>query len=142
MSHRQFDVTSKLADVANALHESESRQTQLKAQLQEEEEYSRHLLAILSERFSTGFPGLTGEEALRKIEANVRRSVSRVVADKKKQGRGREEARIAAIDKAHIVADRYGLSDLTDGILKHVDQTVKKAYGTKTQSLAVKLRAR
>src|ERR1022692_3261024 len=101
MSYQRFDVTSSLVDVANALQHSGIRQTQLKAQLQEEEEYSRHLLAILSERFSTGFPGLTGEQALRKVEANVRRSVSRVVADKKKQGRGREEARIAAIDKAH-----------------------------------------
>src|ERR1035438_10193372 len=142
----RFDVNSNLTEVANALRQSEARQATLNAQLQEESEYTQHLSSIITERLrviftESGTPDFDGKAILCKIEANVKRSVSRVVADRKKQGRGPEEARTGAIDKARVVADHYCLGDLTDAVLRHVDQTLEKVYGTKKQSPLVKLRA-
>jgi hypothetical protein len=130
----RFDVNSKLTEVANAVRESEARQAQLNAELREEVECYKHLLRILGQRFGAGFPGPSGEDILRKIEANVKRSASRVVADKKRQNRAESDARTAAIDKARIVIDKYQMNELTASMIQHIDDAVAKVYRERTHS--------
>lgn len=138
---KAFDLNSNPTDVANALKESEARLATLKVQLQEEGDHYRWLISILDQCFGRGFPGVSGEGALRKVEANVKRSVTRVVQDKQKQGRAFEHAKQAAIAQALIVIDRYQLRELTETMSKHIDKTVAKVYGVKNPSLAARLGA-
>lgn len=127
----RFDVNSNLTEVANALRTSEARQAQLTAELWEEVECYKHLLGILGQRFGAGFPGSSGDAILRKIEANVKRSASRVVADKKRQKRAESDARTAAMDKARIVIDKYHMNELTASMIQYINDAVAKVYGKK-----------
>jgi hypothetical protein len=141
-----LDVTSPVKDVANALNECIARiktlQTEkqaLQAKLDEEDNHRQRLSDVLYQHLRASFkelgaPDFSGEDILRTIEANVKRSVSAVVRDKKKQGRGPQEAKTAARARARIVIDKYHLNDLTESMLKHVDETVATAYAEKIPS--------
>ena len=129
---QRFDVNSNLTEIANAVRKSEARQAQLSAELREEVECYKRLLGILTQRYGAGFPGPSAEAILRKIEANVKRSASRVVADKKRQNRAESDARTAAMDKARIVIDKYHMNELTASMIRYINDAVAKVYGKKT----------
>jgi hypothetical protein len=88
MSYQRFDMKSDLTAVGNALTENDARIKSLKAQLQQAEEDQRHLSAIMSQRIGvifseSGAPDFDGKAILRKIEANVKRSMSRLLPTRK-----------------------------------------------------------
>lgn len=134
----RFDVASDLTKVANALSDSKVRQVALAAQLQEEEDYCGHLLSILSQRISAGFPGLSGEAALRKIEVNVRRSATRTIKNEKAKGSTWEAAKAEAETNAMALADKVGFERLTPRMSKDIDKTVATVYGLKKPLFAEK----
>lgn len=130
------DLNSNLADLANALTACQAHIKALEAQLRQEEERHRRLSVIIGKRLTAIFPGsgapdFDGIAILNKIEGDVKRSATRVVRDEKKRASKPEAARIAAEISALAVAERNGLTALTDTMLRHIEHVVAKEYGQK-----------
>jgi hypothetical protein len=80
-----------------------------------------------------GTPEKSSEQVMREIEANIKRSVTRIIRDRQRQGRSPETARQAAIDRAAIVADRQFLPAVPASIAQYIDAKLKAAYGRRPQ---------
>src|SRR5437667_10903137 len=117
---KRFSVTSDLTEVAKAKAESDARRKSLEAQHQEEKEYGQRLSMIIQKRLGGRFPPVKKENILAQIEGHVKRSVTRVVADSKKNGQTSEEATDTAMTRGRFVAEQHGLNDLTDRMLEHI----------------------
>jgi hypothetical protein len=139
MPRQRFDVTSNLTDVCNALAECRATIERLEKDLETEKEYREHLSSILRQRLAGKFPAMTAEEMLRKIEADVKKSVTRVVADRKKQGRNSEDAKTAAAARTHHVISKYHLNELTKNMRDFIGQTVDEVYELKKPSFKARL---
>ena len=88
---------------------------------------------ILDQRLR-GSKDIRGESNLMKIEANVKRSVTRTVKDEKKKGSTPEEAKVQAETNALALVEKYGFETLTEHMSKHIDETLAKVYGLKSST--------
>ncbi len=71
----------------------------------------------------------TPEAILRHVEGNIKRSITQVLHDCKRQGWNHEDAKGAATKRAKEVARRYGLSRLTACLRKYLDISATRIFG-------------
>jgi hypothetical protein len=142
MPKERFDATSNLTDVCNALTDCLAAINRLKHDLETERDDAERLESILAQRFAGTFPALTGEEMLRKIEADVKRSVTRVVADRKRRNCTTAITKQDAIDGAYVVIAKYHLNELTKNMREFIDETIDEVYVLRKPSFESRVRAR
>ncbi|HXN49439.1 MAG TPA: hypothetical protein VN893_22490 [Bryobacteraceae bacterium] len=122
-----FDIYSAdTTALLNELPRAYSRLKQRQAEVDEEREFITRLLTRLGQ--VVGSPEKSPEQFVRQIEANLKRSASRVIRDKKQQERTQEDAEKAARDRAFIIANNYGLPSLPDSILAYIKAKATAAY--------------
>jgi hypothetical protein len=137
-----IDLTSiDVTDLMNELDRLEIRVRDAKAALMPVIDRIKEITSQLGQLYADRHDST--EQIIKNITANVQRSTTMIIRKKKKQGRGVEEAREAAKDGGLFIAQKYGLSKLTNLMLTHIEEELGATYQsnskrTKRRRLAVR----